>query len=795
MNEDESSLSDLLKTEDFSTTFIHQNPKEDNIPENMVNKSIVEISCFPPKIDFTPIYPNSIAYQKLLVINTGIKSEYLSVKLEGSNVFSVNSTGFMLDPDSSHSLIISFRPLKAQDYSATLVLDGRHQLRLSMTGSCLKSPLEIPSEQDPIWSNFHSRQLSAYIPVKNNSKSETLHVEFSTNCNSFKVIPNCLDLNPNSSEHITIKFNPKIEFSKEPHFHAKCEATGDTLTRTLRVISILMINFGSIIVGKSIRKEVNINFKKNCNFEKIREAFTSVKLPFSFYDSDKFFFSFSPKKGGDFHDTVKIYGYQIDLLGEGVEMPFSFNDENLRIQNITNDPISLSFSLDSSSAIIVPKNADLQPNAWTFLNMSRKNTETLSITYHRNDNNDFIWKFIIEKEKDASFINQKEIVENSKINNNNNQSHGSLEDPSEYFIDPKSDMLFPQKDNIVTHPSFISFFQSNTNARFIITGVDSFEADGPSWLKFPPEVDVDSPIDIECKYFPSSTFVDKIIIQSDSSFPHELPIIGYQGRSEIVCVSRSALTYALDNHYVTRIEVSNCGDLPGFVIFTASEKTKHNIRIHPSASIVYPNSTQAFEFIVDSKPEGGLSIPILLYSCDEIMRQMRSIIYNDDFFDSNIPIDSSKIENELRTALQKLKHKEFHSLFKKMLKSKEIELYTFDKSSSLKRLAVFPLHIESSIGKDSQLSIINMSSSNIAAQFRSYNPGINISPINAIIKAYSEITINIHCSRKLESTISVEYEDDTISVPIKCKDSSPAQRYYSSRKKKHKTRMIKSPTS
>ncbi|OHT04265.1 hypothetical protein TRFO_28244 [Tritrichomonas foetus] len=762
-----SSSSDLLKSEDFSTTLNGSIYQPSVIPENLINKSQVEISCFPPKIDFSPIYPNSIAHQKILIINTGMVSEYLSVRLEGNPVFTVNMTGITLEPNASQSLIISFRPLKSREYSSYLFLDGRHQTRLPVTGICLPSPLEVPSENDLIWSQFNSKQLSAYVPIKNKSNNETLHVEFSTNCPAFKVMPELIDIEPKTSEHVTIRYLPNQELNKVPHFHIRCESTGDFISRTLRIVSVSIIDFGSIIIGKNSRKVTNlmINSVNKMNISEIK-----VNFPFSKeIISDQLFFNFSPKEGGHFHETIYIENNQFDLMGEGVEMPFSINLENMRIQNLTNEPISLSFALDTSQSMIIPQQTELQAKAWTFLNMNQQKSQILTITYHRNDKNDFIWKFDLPDDNENMYEspNQKSLKNSMKNNRSmispSQQKSLNFEESS---IELKKDLLFPVSDNIVTHPSFIPFFQSITYASFIVTGVDSFEADGPSWIGFPSDIEVDCPIDIECKRFPSLITLDKIVITSENSLPHELPIIGYQGKSHITCVDRSALTYALDDHYVTKIEVRNSGDLPAFVIFTATDETKHNVRIHPVATIIESDESQMFEFIVDSKPEGGLSIPIVLYSCDEILRQMRAVIFKDDFFRSDVPIDITQVL-QLKSVLRNIKPKEFHSVFKKLLFAKEIELYTFEKSN-LKRIAVYPLLIESCVNNTNKLSVVNMSSSTIAFQIHSRHRGICVTPSNAIIKGYSEIAISVKTICPVDSEILIEYEDDTITVPVKC---------------------------
>ncbi|KAK8846069.1 hypothetical protein M9Y10_020070 [Tritrichomonas musculus] len=760
-NEQDSSASDLLKTDDFSTTI-------DDLANNsndFFRPSQFGISCFPAKVDFNPIYPNSISHQKLLVINTGIKSEYISIKIEGNQFpFTINATGATIEPNASKSIIISYRPLKSREYSTNLIVEGREKLIVPISGSCLQSPIEIPSELDPVWSTFSKRHLSSYIPIKNKSKKETFHIEFSTNCPSiFKVYPEMINIEPDSSEHVTIKYTPNQDIEKIPHFHMKCEVTGDLITRILKVVSLMFINFGPIIVGKSTKKKADF-----IHFNEVPE----VKPPFSATIANDLFFIFQPTEGGTFRETLQIADNQIELIGEGIEMPFLFNPENFKVQNITNDTISLSFSLDTK-ATIIPQKSEIQSKAWTFLNFEKGNASVLFITYHRNEDEEFTWQFELPK----------------RI-----ESPCKMTQVDQSLFEPKQDTLFPESDLIVTHPSFISFFQSRTEATFIVTGVDHFEADGPIWLRFPKDVEVDSPIDIELKnnvFYNECevrTISDKIVIQSEISLPHELPIIGYKGQSDISCVEKSVLTYALDDHYITQIEVKNCGDIPGFAIFTASDKTKNNVRIYPSAAIIDPDCTQIFEFIVDSKPQPGLSVPIVLYSCDEILRQIRALLYSEDFFCSDVPIDANEVI-EMKSVFNgnSIKKKEFNSIFKKLLHSKEIELYTFERTSE-KRLAIFPLQIEAFPNDSSKFSIINMSSTTIAAQIHSRNRVIVVNPTNAIIKGYSEVSINVKLLTEVNSSIYIEYEDDTIEVPVKSiseqlKDFTPAV--------KKKVKMIK----
>lgn len=751
-NDQDSSGSDLLKTEDFSTIIEAIQPQNNqnqndpiDIPKNILQKKSNTISCFPEKVEFSGIYSNSISYQKILLINTGIKSENLSLHLEADNSpFSINSTDLSIEAGSSKSVVISFHPLKPKDYSTKLIIHGKTRIDVTIFGTCKLSPIGIPSEKDRVWSHFNKKLLSSYIPITNKSPNETFLVEFSTNCpTSFTVIPESLELEPNSSEHITIRYNPKQPLSKSPNFYFKCEATGDLISRSLKVLSLSFIDFGPILVGK--------NSIKHSEFTNIEQGQISIKEPFSV--NSEGIFTFAPIEKGVFSQTVVIENTQLELLGEGVTMPFTFNPDNMRVRNDINEPISLSFSLNSKN-LIIPEEAEILPNAWTFLNFDRKFSSTLTIVYHYTSKNnsvhDFNFKFEIPKEK--SPIKPKKEKEKPKM----------IE---------KQDLLFPETDSIITHPSFLSFMRSETESTFIVTGVDHFEADGPSWLRFPLEVEVDAPITVQLNNNNDDIICDKIIIQNESSIAHELPIIGYQGSSEIICVDKSVLTYALDDHYITQIEVHNSGDIPAFVTFTASNKTEHNVKVHPSAAIIKADESQNFDFIVDSRPESGLSVPIVLYSCDEIMREIRSLFFTDDFFNSEIPINTKDI-SQIKVLLKRnnqIKKKEVNSLFKKMLFSKEIELYTFTKNAtSLKRLTVFPLEIEGFVNDSNKLSIINMSSTPIPIQIFSHNRGVFVSPTNAVIKAYSEISVNVKLILEIEALIRIEYEDDTITVPVKC---------------------------
>ena len=164
INEVDTSTSDLLKSDDFSTTI---DDLTDH-PNDLFRPSQFGLSCFPSKVDLSPIYPNSISHQKLLVINTGIKSDYVSIKLEENQFpFTVNVNGATLQPNASKSIIISYRPLKPNEYSTNLIIEGREKLLIPIKGTCLQSPIEIPSELDPVWSTFSKKQLSSYIPIKN----------------------------------------------------------------------------------------------------------------------------------------------------------------------------------------------------------------------------------------------------------------------------------------------------------------------------------------------------------------------------------------------------------------------------------------------------------------------------------------------------------------------------------------------------------------------------------------------------------------------------------------------------
>ena len=784
MSEDQTS-SDLLKTDmDFDVT-------DGEISVNLESEGYAspEISCFPEKVSFAPLYLNSIAHQKVLVTNAGVCAEHLTLRLQGDDAFEIRRSDLTVPPGESLAFMISFHPREERGYNAVLFLEGKSELTVSVTGKCLAPPIEVTEQSDPVWDVVSTRSASLSVGVFNHSQTR-MSVSLATNCECFVLTEDVLDLEPNAYHNVVIKYDHSQPCATAPKFICRCESVNQVIVRSFNVIdprNCVYMDFGVVAVGNTA--------KRSMRFDK-EERRPILEAPFAASPSshkNAFHFFFHPTVPGDYKETVEFTDLDLKLTGQAIEMPFVIRPENLQIENLSEEKIRLEFEVNPKTLSVAPCKIDVAPRSTSFIIIHRAKgvkgtiTPMLTVTYVMPDGRRVLSRFELPanvegaspsryRDASASYIAAQEYASDD----NSADDEGSFEDTlSRSQLQRVSPMGKSRISSIMNrshtrpvlvaaHPSFLSFFQmeGSQTKTLVVTGCDEFELEGPKWCTFPSEIEVDTQISVRCSELPNSVSGSMIKIESEGSAPLLVPVIGYKGKSEISCMTKIPLTWAMDDHYVVQMEIRNVGTRPGFVVLTAADGCKYNVRVHPVAAVIRPNSKEIFEFIVDSPQMYGLDVPVTLYSGDEILRQIKARIHPNDFFAE--VLRSVKIRDEiapLERCIQHLDPKDFTKEFTKMIKVQTIQMYSPERNVST-RLAVSPPKLEFFGDETNTLSIINMSGHSMAVQIFSSENYVIVKPQNSMLQPYSELRVSVKMIARASTTIDIRSEDGIVTVPI-----------------------------
>lgn len=779
-------MSELSTSSDLLRTDIAFGGSDDEI-ENSSAKSwseayaSPEISCFPEKVVFAPLYLNSIAHQKILVTNSGITVEHLKLQLEGDNAFEIRSNDITIPPGESIPFMVSFHPLHEKNYTAVLFLEGKSKITINVSGQCLPPPIEITEQSAPLWDIVSTRSSSFPVTVSNHSATNRMTVSLSTNCECFIVREDQIEIAPNSFKDVLIDYDPSKPCATAPKLICKCDSVNQVIVRTFNVIdprNCVYMDFGVVAVG-------NIA-KRSMRFDK-QEKIPILEKPFSASPAthqNAFHFFFHPTEPGDYKETAKFMDLDVKLTGQAIKLPFVIHPENMLIENTSAEQIRLEFEVSPPTLSVVPCAIEISPRATSFVIIHRAKTlkgtviPMLAVTYIMSNGKRVLSRFELPpstentqtgKEISASFQEQNSVDSDSADDEEScTGSQIKVLSPRERSWRQKSSMIRGKPLLLAAHPSFLGFFQMDTSmtSTFVVTGCDEFELQGPKWLSFPSDIEVDAQISVKCHSLPSVVTGSAIKIESQGSAPLLIPVIGYKGKSEMSCMTRIPLTWAMDDHYVVQMEIRNVGTRTGFVVLTAADGCKYNVRVHPVAAVIRPNSKEVFEFIVDSPQRCGLHVPVTLYSGDEILRQIKAKLNPDDFFAE--VMKSVKVRDEtapFESYLQHIEPKEFTREFKKMLTVKNIEMYSPERTLST-RLAVSPPKLEFFDDETNTLSIINMSSDSMAVQLFASENYVILKPSNAVLKPYSELRVSVQMIGRVATTIEIRSEDGIITVPV-----------------------------
>ena len=309
-----------------------------------------------------------------------------------------------------------------------------------------------------------------------------------------------------------------------------------------------------------------------------------------------------------------------------------------------------------------------------------------------------------------------------------------------------------------------------------------FNVEGPKWLKLPESVESDVPFPVISTVLPSSECASHLTvsISEEQNFfmpegyeiqqkEQSIPIIAYKGTSKVECNSKNIiLKYKGKKQYSGDIEITNSGDRSAFIVLTTPNENV-NISVLPSdIAIIKPGETKKLTFVVFSSQKQqqkiNLNETLLLYTGDEIMRQIRSFLDPQDSL--SLMFNSIEAQSEITNIISyisELDLKQFAKVFKKSLKTIELtistQVYDIKKPVNTSQIAISPSSVSfQSLNSPFQLSLMNMSSEDIGFDIQKEQSSFDyliISPTTGIVPKYSEIpvTVSILHNKNLKSSI------------------------------------------
>lgn len=318
---------------------------------------------------------------------------------------------------------------------------------------------------------------------------------------------------------------------------------------------------------------------------------------------------------------------------------------------------------------------------------------------------------------------------------------------SEITITPKM-LIFSLKEQ----NSFPIQIKSNGN----------FTVKGPKWLDFPNQIDPSSEFIVNCSRIPSDISFSRIIAIGAET--KEIPVIAYRGSSNAVCNDSFELVYSGKNKYLSKVEVFNDGDRNMFAVITAvNDNSSLDIQISQPALIIEPNSSKIFTLIVSSDLSEETIIPIVLYTGDEVIRQIYALLNPDSFFAQVFTDFRSEIDNVQKRILN-LDRKLFNKQFKDLVFVNKISLVA-KKASKVTEIIASPTTLTMNAHSPGVITLINTTSHKIYFETK-YQDEIYLSNDDGYIEGYGEFKITVTSKKIMNSSIDIILQTGIINIPV-----------------------------
>ncbi|MDO9576506.1 MAG: C25 family cysteine peptidase [Candidatus Cloacimonadales bacterium] len=267
-------------------------------------------------------------------------------------VFTVSMTNFIVDPDGSEELYITFSPSEMTTYNDVLTIYSNDpenpQIEVDLTG-CYQAPIIDVSAASIDFGGVVLGELSSETLVVSNLGNAVLHVSevelvsavFSTDLDDFSVAPGeaqdlVITYEPDDTEP---DFATLILHSDDPENpEVEVELSGESLYPICQILPVL-INFGEVDLGETITDTIYIQNTGTADLD-VTSIYTVLNvfdvsvnaLVISPATTEEIYVTFSPIDEMVYTDSVWIIAetpfgsiFEVSLLGQGV-IPVNAND-------------------------------------------------------------------------------------------------------------------------------------------------------------------------------------------------------------------------------------------------------------------------------------------------------------------------------------------------------------------------------------------------------------------------------------------------------------------------------------
>lgn len=690
-----------------------------------------DVTVYPDHIQFQTTYPNTILQNKILISNSGIRTEEISISVQGDPQFTISQSHISLPPGGTYALIATFKPMDVALYSASIAFDGRFPKTIPLTGHCIPSPLEIPPPQSNFWV-FTSSANKKVIQFTNKSCVHNLSVVTATDCPAFSVMPSSFEIAAASTADITVTYDPAKPLTPRPTLTVQCPQSGDSISVPLSVTAarpVIVVDFGQTLINNAVTKGINLGRA---------EAAPNVPWPFALTSEGEIQqnmeFQFLSGSPGEFTSLIKLTNCDLSLRGKAVLPPFSITTNPLTIHNNTGG--NMRFRLKgvgvqlSASDLMVPANSSFELTSKPVAGFRGKggirvewnvDGKTMSDEVEINPINEI-------SESSRTELDVKSLTGSSSISMKPSsvQASQELQVPRGLvsFTNSAKDSLIEYESEVpltITTPKFIQILEQKRNgARFkaIKEGFGFIE-------------------------------------MSNGFDTSKVPVMCVENHSKLIVPEKVKLESAA-RRFVGSIIIRNEGRREGFVTFTAADDSE-DVSISPGAAIIKGGASKRFEV---SAPG---STHVIAYYCDELIRQVKRVSNPKDYLATCVPSEY-ELPETAREVIQACKRREVSQLFKSSIESTDIKFIAVDRQAESFTLS--PKQIDIKEGDSRAISLINMSPDAEQFEVTADSPFVMVQPLNGTVPSYGSIALNVSLLRQVDSRITVSCAGQTLIANI-----------------------------
>ena len=709
-----------------------------------------DISIVPLSIDFPRTYPNRSVESKVLISNSGIKTEDYKISVTGNKEFSVTVDKISIPAGGTYSIYVKFTPKDIAMFNGSLIFEGRFPYSVSLNGHCVPSIFEMP----PAHSNYylftraHTEQI---IPLTNKDVAKTLSIVAITDSPAFVVTPNELEIKPLTTTNVVVKYDPSKQSSDNPTLTLKCSQTEESLVLPLKVTEprrVVTLDFGKTVVNQVLTKQIS--------FEQAEEI-PVVPWPFTLKSKGQTQknaeFAFLSSKQGHFSSKISLSTYDLELVATAIDPPFI-----LRVpQSFPNHPFYLQNT--SSEAVHIILSSPNVPLSASQIDIAPGKSVPVSTLLTGNIPSDAKIR-VIWATKEGQFEQELPLspTEDTEISKTELEIKSSTEIPSsqEYSEDikPKENIQSPLKTS--TH--LITFNSTQRRFPLTITSSSQITINAPSFVRVPSSYSANEEIMLRAR-IDADAF--GFLTVSNNNDTQRIPVFLISNKVDVDLPDKIELTNS-GNSYKKTITITNKGTRNGFIIFAGDDDAPANIAVNPPAAILVPNEEQTFEF--SATKEGTISAMI----CDDICRQIRAVTVPDDFFAKSVVNINDELTDNAKKVIKECNKKDVSKFFKKSLVSHPLQIIIKKQKDKVK---IVEKQLVFSGNEEQGITLVNPSSKPVQFRAAADSPYVQIDPMSGIIPANSSLVCKVNLLRKVNSKVTFKCGDSVLTTEIVCNET------------------------